>query len=506
MLVISEPFSIPLSSIEVEPRHRQDYGDIEDLAESIKEVGLIQPIVLARTHMDATSESGDVDWWKYTLVAGGRRLAALKIIDIENRGRSEGKSEEHFPLEIYHGTTCDPLRPGFIFAEELTLEARREAELVENISRKDYSWQERVTNICDVHDLKWRRNAIEGKTWGYRQSGALFGIDIASMTRTLQIAKELRRDPDGPVSKAATFSDAYRILLQRAEDEAKAELARRTMPIPQAKKIVVGEEGVTPEILLGDYDTPPKTEVEIPLSGMLYNMDCLQFMDRTAEGYIDHVITDTPYAIDMDMLDQQNPHGGMNDISRIEDTHDVTENMELLAQMLPRAFRVLRPSGFFVTWCDIMQWQYLYDLGVKAGFRVQRWPITWVKMHQCMNQCASYNFTKNTEIAIVMRKPGATLVKSSPNCVVMAANSVEAKKLGHPFVKPHEIWEYLLRHIAMPGQTILEPCAGVGSGVLSMLRLGFKVVACEIDKKHFDQLVINVSEHYKQSIPNCKFV
>ena len=487
--------SIPLSAVEIGERHRKAYNNIEDLADSIKEVGLIQPVVLAKV-FDPTGTA-----YKFVLVAGGRRMAALNLLE------SESTKNDGLPLLLYlhHGATCDPSRPGFIFADELSLEARQEAELVENIERQDYTWQERVMNICAVHELKWRRNAVEGMAWGYRQSGALFNMSVAHMTRTLQVAEEIKKSPSGPIAQAATFTDAYRLILQGQEDAAKAELARRTMPTSAKPKSNI-IEGLPPAEIVWATEETPDAPVQIPLSDMLVNANCLNVMDGLPDGYVDHCITDTPYAIDMEMLDQQNPHGGMNDISRIEDTHDVKENMDLLAQMMPRVFRVLKPSGFFVTWCDIMQWQYLYDLGTKAGFKVQRWPVTWVKMHQCMNQCAQYNFTKNTEIAIVMRKPGATLVKPAPNCVVMAANSIAAKKLGHPFVKPFEIWEYLLRHIALPGQTILEPCAGVGSGVLSFLQLGYKVVACEIDKKHFDQLVINVSDHYRSTHPNCKFI
>jgi ParB family transcriptional regulator, chromosome partitioning protein len=53
----------PISSIKVGKRHRYELGDIEWLAESIEDIGLLHPITV--------SEDG-------VLLAGRRRLAACK--------------------------------------------------------------------------------------------------------------------------------------------------------------------------------------------------------------------------------------------------------------------------------------------------------------------------------------------------------------------------------------------------------------------------------------------
>jgi ParB/RepB/Spo0J family partition protein len=73
-----------LSAIRVGNRHRQDLGDIDGLARSIEEIGLLHPIVVRADG---------------TLIAGGRRVEAVKklgwasipvtIIDIEQIARGE---------------------------------------------------------------------------------------------------------------------------------------------------------------------------------------------------------------------------------------------------------------------------------------------------------------------------------------------------------------------------------------------------------------------------------
>jgi hypothetical protein len=56
---------VNIDQVKVGPRFRKDLGPIEDLAESISEVGLIQPIIV--------DQDGN-------LIAGRRRLAACKLL------------------------------------------------------------------------------------------------------------------------------------------------------------------------------------------------------------------------------------------------------------------------------------------------------------------------------------------------------------------------------------------------------------------------------------------
>jgi ParB family transcriptional regulator, chromosome partitioning protein len=58
--------TIPISRIKVGKRHRRDMGDIESLAASIADIGLLHPITV--------DEDG-------RLLAGARRLAACKRLD-----------------------------------------------------------------------------------------------------------------------------------------------------------------------------------------------------------------------------------------------------------------------------------------------------------------------------------------------------------------------------------------------------------------------------------------
>lgn len=61
---------IEISKIKIGKRIRQDMGNIEELAQSIKEDGLLSPIILRKNDNNDT----------YKLLAGNRRLSAHKLL------------------------------------------------------------------------------------------------------------------------------------------------------------------------------------------------------------------------------------------------------------------------------------------------------------------------------------------------------------------------------------------------------------------------------------------
>jgi len=512
--------TLPISEIQVIDRQRKDLGDIQGLSNSLQLYGLIQPIVVTQ---------------EKRLIAGGRRLAAATALGWKD-------------ISV-------------VYRETLTDDELHELELEENLKRKSMTWTEETLTIAKIHFLKSQRSAIEGKSWGQRHAAELFGMQVGTVNYVLRVAKLLKDELLLPEDqrrawKCDSASDAWRnVILVDEQDRFNAELARRAQESANKKKqetqeLVDGfvkELDSTPleienkdrilelrskarlnyldlselearELYLSNklnpsdkFDEYHKQKVSlltehfsIKLTDILIHGDSIEFMNKN-EGRFDHVITDIPYGIDMDMLNQNNPHGEMKDIDSVLKEHDVDENMALMRLFFPAAFHCTKDSAFLITWCDIMQWQYMYDLAISAGWKVQRWPITWVKDHQCMNQSAQYNFTKSTEIALVCRKPRATLTLPASTCVISASNEKARRDYGHPFAKPHECWEFLITHVSIEGQTILEPFAGRGSGVIPILKLKRNVIGVEINEAHYNALLQNVQRHFLELNPNFIF-
>lgn len=481
-----------IASIIVQDRQRQDLGDIDDLVDSLKRYGLIQPIIL--------NQDG-------RLIAGERRLRAAQKL---------GWTE----IDV-----C--------YRETLSADELHELELEENVRRKDMSWQERCLNIAQIHFLKYKGAFQSGAQWGQRETGALLNMSLGSVNQCLMVASELRNNPKSPMWEAESLTAALIIVNNRNLAIAEAELTRRQKAHAeqQAKdaieiKKLEAEVRVAPDALeaqrqkyyenplnpLGSFEAYWKNKMQrldelkstVYLSSKFHNINCITFMNEEGrENCYNAIITDPPYAIDMDMLEQENV--GMVDIDTVAEEHKVEDNIDLLKKFFPAAFRVLKDPGFLVLCADQMLWDFLYVQATGAGFNVQRWPLTWVKAHVCMNNAANYNYTKSTEIAMVCRKGNAQLTEKSSVSHLVAAHDEFKTAMRHPFVKPFKFWEFMIRHTTRIGDVVLEPFSGHGSGVISLLRMERNVVGCESNVEHYNALMENLRQHYKKINPHSVF-
>ena len=470
---------IPPSAIVEGDRVRADYGDLKDLAKSIQENGLIHPIVV------------DLD---YRLVAGCRRLRAMRDI-----------------LKVTE-VPCTFIE----VADDATLKM---LEAEENVRRKDMTWQEQVKSIKLVHQHQVLHAALAADEWTLIMTGKLVGRSKSSTFNALLVADALEKD-DKEVNKCQNLSDALRVLLKRKEDEINANIARSTLPKqkPRTEDVMAmlskpsesdGFFSGPPVGLAQRPDTPelPKDveakEVIVPLSLMMHQADCIEWMRAQEPESFDHIITDAPYAVDMDMIQQSD--GGMNiDSVRLE--HDVEKNIALLRNYMREAKRSVRDKGFVITWCDISQWNYLTKLADEFGLAYQRWPLVWHKTHQCQNKAAQCNFTKNIEIALVCRKGNATLLSTQSSCVWQGSFGLNEKEsYGHPFAKPAKLWQWLYGATTQRGQSVLDCFAGSGSSTVAAIGVGLRPISVELVDHHYHRAIVNVTNAYRALYPKVTF-
>lgn len=484
---------IQLSQIQELDRQRQEYKDIPELALSLLRSGFIQPIVIRDD---------------YVLIAGGRRKTALQAI-LNN----QLDDEYRLPWDEIHPTIQEFIQTGtleenthFRFMCNVDNEQLSHLELEENVRRQNLTWQEHALAIDRIHRLRKRQAGLEGKLWAQQDTARLLGQKSrVSVTYVLTVAAALR-DKDPEIWKCSHMAEALKLLTARKTNEAAQELALRTMqnggttlpvefPLVEVPDTAPDVEDVVKALFKSTIDPhkPIATATEAPTKPLLQlpfttKFLCGSFTDvfKDTENFVDHIITDPPYGIDMGNLDQQNT--GMANISAVAAEHDVESNLNSFEPWLRTMYQILRPGGFCVLWCDFTHWQHLCTLGLSVGFQAQRWPLIWYKTHACMNQAADKNFTKNVECAVVLRRDNkAVLVKPQHSCVWTGSNEPERKQLsGHPFVKPFGLWQWIAEAIAIRGQTICDPFVGRGSMPLALIPSGYDVVGTEINSDHYN--------------------
>lgn len=518
--------SLPFASLIRTDRVRKDYGNVAELAQSLYEKGFIHPLCINHTQ---------------ELIAGGRRSAALDHL------LSDPAS---FPAPQAHSSMQDFLASGnlqfgvhFTTRATETIDELSELELIENIQRKSFSWQEEVLATAKVHALKTQAfhlgQIADVDDWGQKATGRLLGISQSNVSYSLRLAEHLRSS-DSPMWKLASIIEALSYLTKLRHDEASEALARSVQQRAATLPTIVSngtpvditafitqfdptvfQSGASVGLDLSEFGpaptpstTPPpgsvviiaedkRAEIEAVVTKIVHNLDCLEFFRQLGPNSVDHIVTDPPYGIDMRMLKQAGG-GGQQDIDRVAETHGVEDNLAAFEPWLEGCYTVLKDRGFCIWFCDAMHFRHLHDMGLKIGFKVCRWPFHWIKTSPCINQRAEYNFTKSVEHAVLFRKGDARLVTAQSTNVFMGGLTSEDKLAlpNHPFIKPMALWQHLLRAVALPGSLVCDPFSGVGSMPRAAILGGWSPITCELDPVHYSQQIHNLAQAYLSLKPN----
>jgi ParB/RepB/Spo0J family partition protein len=165
---------LPLDKITIEDRTREDFGDIDELADSIVQHGVLQPITV------------DQD---YRLLAGERRYRAARMAEFDT-----------IPA-IVHPVSGDV--------------DRYEIELIENIHRKDLSWLERARLERRILEL---RGTI-------REAADEADVSKSGLHRHVQLAEAADVLPE--IAMCKNEADAWKLLKKFEEKIVIDELAKR---------------------------------------------------------------------------------------------------------------------------------------------------------------------------------------------------------------------------------------------------------------------------------------
>ena len=456
---------IKLLDIKVGERFREDLGDLEGLALSIRDNGLMHPIVI-----DADNN----------LIAGGRRHAALTLL-ATNKVQCENP-------EFYKETA-------FTQFESLSPAKRKMLEIEENHRRKDVTWQEQVLGLAEYHKLAQREALRDGEEWSQELTGKLLNISQASVSVALMIAKDIKANRDCEIAKCASLKDALTVRAVKKLDEAAKEQLRRiqSRQLESANNVVLARAQVqiTPEDLAKvtlqsartvedvarDVLTPKLTGPSMQeIAAFYYHGDCLDIIPEIAKKtVINHIICDPPYGISMSNLDAAN-------VASVAATHNVENNLEMLPKFLKVAYDHIAEDGFLCMWYDLDHHEKIKNWAEKIGWKVCRWPLVWCKTSTCANQSAQYNITKSTEVCYFLRRSEKSIIKGKQSKNYILSDAVTSGT--HAFVKPDAVWKYCLETVSTEKQTILDPFAGEGSGLAATFKYGRLPIGIEIDNSH----------------------
>ncbi len=404
--------SIHYDLISISPdRQRQEFEpeSITDLANSISAIGLLHPPVMRET------PDGLV------LVAGERRLRAMEQLWIMNE-----------PVR-HNGVIHPPYHVPYATLGELSETDAEEAELDENLKRRDLTWQEQSAAIARLHALRLKQAALLGESHSVADtmtelpsSTSVPGLSTSrhdDVRKSILLADHLS-NPD--VAKSKSVKEAFKILQKQEAQKTHAELAER-----------VGK----------NFNSSVHK---------LINTDCLEWLAQCPDNSFDVILTDPPYG-----MDAQNFGDGAGTMGNAEHHYDDSQDswITMMAQLCPLLYRVSKPQAHAYIFCDFDRFHHLKQEMQKAGWYVFRTPLVNYKPRSGRIPLPEHGPKRQYELilyAIKGRKP-VTAIYSDVISTVLEEN------LTHGAQKPVELYVDLLRRSVKPGDSVLDAFAGTGT-------------------------------------------
>lgn len=241
---------INVSDVEPGERIRKQPGDIRALADSLKAIGQLQPIIVR--------EDGK-------LIAGFRRWAAISWLLKEGNESARG------------------LKPGQIYARIIKLTPYEEllAEFEENKQRKEFTKAEEAIAVAR---LKAKMEELSGKKLQNQEVAEALGYSKTLVTMALRVADAVETGGRKELLDQNSIPGAYKAL--QSKEKLEELIARAEKSKPKARK---------------------------QAKENLHNGDALEWIRYIGDEAIDFVNFDPPWGIGIDSYDRAHKYGEWED-------------------------------------------------------------------------------------------------------------------------------------------------------------------------------------------------
>ena len=418
-------------------RFRQDFSGLEALCESIKEKGVLQPITL-------TSD--------LHILAGERRIKAAELAGL---------------VTI----------PALIREIDGEIDAR-EIELIENIERKDFSWQEQCNLLAEIDKL-YKGKEID---WSGRKTAQLIGKSTANVQKKLEMARNMAILPE--LANEATFDDAYKMVKKMEESIIVGELVRRQ------QEALNEPEGITNADYASGMHFDTKTKLRIADGNYNIGDTFLGLAELRSEGLVHIIECDPPYGINLNeqKSTKDNPTSTVTGYNEVP----ADQYREFLTKLSTELYRVAARDAWLIFWFG-PTWHYEVRESLKtAGWQVDDIPCIWSKGYGQSLQPELY-LARTYEPFFLCRKGNpAMAVRGHAN--VFTFTPTAGKLKYHPTERPLPLIEELLKILSFPGQTILVPFLGSGATLRACYKVGRGAFGWDISDEYKPKFMLAVEE------------
>lgn len=432
--------NIPTDSIYIGQRFRQDYGDMDDFVESIKDKGVFTPItVRPYTHPD----------YDYELMAGGRRVAGAIKAEL----------------------TLIPALVRDVGEEDLDL---REVELFENCFRKDMEWYERIALVQKVQELWTEKFKETPWKWSARKCAKMLGVTHTQVNRQLNLAKAIELIPD----------------LKNAKDETEAR-----KKIKQIQEKVVVKRAIEEQAKKRDAGGLKLVE----LGDCNYNVgDAFEGMESlVANKLADEpygiwrlIEVDPPYAIDLinAKTRKDNDDPDMLEYNEVERK----DYNKFLKRVTNLCYDLAADDAWLIFWFGPSWFTDVKIAIASAGWMLDPIPGIWNKGHgQTMSP--DVYLARSYEPFFIARK-GKALVQNKGRSNVFTYSPVPPGAKYHPTQRPLPLMEDILSTWGFPNSSVLCPFLGSGTTLRAAYRNHMSGFGWDLSQEYKKRFLVELEE------------
>ncbi len=422
--------TLPLSAITVPPdRQRKDLGDVSGLANSIKTVGLLSPIIVR-----AVGEG-------FELVAGERRFRAVTSLNWRTIPAIE--------------------------MSELDDQQRTLVELEENIRRKQLSWPEEVSAVA-------KYVAVCGDKAHFKIAADL-GINENTLSRMLAVADAISSG-DKQLLEQRNWTAALNVLMARTSR--KMDKMLEDIKEEDPLEGLVSDEGDA----AGEEEGTEKAVVSLALPRQApavpaatrpdhyFNAACADFRSWAPEyagPRFNLIHCDFPYGLNMDKEALQNSSARWEaEGHRYDDSPELF--WELLTKLLAHQEKLVADAAHCLFWLAPRNLTTAAEKFKAAGWTVFDTPLVW---HKSDNAGIASNVRmwprRTYEMALFAVRGNRQILK--PKAASFVAPTTKDFHLSE---KPTAVLRHFFEMLVDSSTTMLDPTCGGGTACQVALEFG----------------------------------
>lgn len=436
--------SVLPSDIDVGDRQRKDYGNLEDLADTIKKYGIAGPIALREKSPEYVGP------YKFDLVCGGRRFAACLMA-----------GQSPLPARIYTHKMDD---------HQLAV-----VENLENVYRKDFTVEELLASAARIHAAQVaihgkREHAQQGgEGWSQAMTAEMLNMSTGKVSELLSLAAKAEKHPE--IKSAKTMAEAKKISKTIDENKAKSKKARDHEAAAKAAEPAV---------------------VKLSLIDSFHIMDCVEGMKTLTPESFNIVEIDPPYAIDYKSTKTKGRTGGTTTLDYNE--VEASGYLSLMDAVIAEAKRLSTPDSWLILWHAEDWASQLFKLLRKHGYSLRMRPAIWAKPETPGLTLQPDSFLARNYEQFFYAKLGHPKIHKPGRSDVFSFKGIPSQMRAHPTERPIELATEVLTTFAPPGSNVLVPFAGSGNTILAANNLNMKATGFDLSQQYKDTFIVKVYE------------